>query len=97
MISLVDVFQPENSNLTRNSSGLNGTLMIRGTKDDYNHWAALGNPGWGWDDVLPLFKKVRSPQGLPRSRATRSQRPTDANLNLTKTVREVRAYGRLQG
>lgn len=44
-------------------SGLNGTLMIRGTKDDYDHWRNLGNPGWGWDDVLPLFKKVSFPHG----------------------------------
>lgn len=33
--------------------------MIRGSKVDYDNWAALGNEGWSWDDVLPLFKKVR--------------------------------------
>lgn len=40
------------------SSGLNGTLMIRGSKVDYDDWAAKGNVGWGWDDLLPLFKKA---------------------------------------
>lgn len=29
---------------------------MRGQAADYDHWAALGNPGWGWDEVLPLFK-----------------------------------------
>jgi choline dehydrogenase-like flavoprotein len=32
--------------------------MIRGCKADYDEWEALGNPGWSWNDVLPLFKKV---------------------------------------
>ena len=32
--------------------------MIRGSKADYNNWAAMGNEGWSWDDILPLFKKV---------------------------------------
>lgn len=38
---------------------MNGTLMLRGTKVDYDNWANLGNVGWSWNDVLPLFKKVR--------------------------------------
>ncbi|KAF9518484.1 GMC oxidoreductase [Hydnum rufescens UP504] len=40
------------------TSGLNATLMIRGTKADYDEWESLGNPGWSWNDVLPLFKKA---------------------------------------
>ncbi|NVK31843.1 MAG: GMC family oxidoreductase N-terminal domain-containing protein, partial [Gammaproteobacteria bacterium] len=39
------------------SSSLNGLLYVRGQKEDYDHWAALGNEGWGWDDVLPFFKR----------------------------------------
>ncbi|KAF8313587.1 alcohol oxidase [Clavulina sp. PMI_390] len=39
------------------SSGMNGTLMVRGTKHDYDQWAEMGNEGWAWNDVLPLFKK----------------------------------------
>jgi choline dehydrogenase len=32
-------------------------LYVRGNKWDYDHWASLGNPGWTYDDVLPLFKR----------------------------------------
>lgn len=39
------------------SSSVNGMLYIRGQKEDYDHWAALGNTGWGFDDLLPYFKK----------------------------------------
>ena len=37
---------------------LNGMCWNRGGRDDYDAWAALGNPGWGWTDLLPYFKKV---------------------------------------
>jgi choline dehydrogenase-like flavoprotein len=40
------------------SSSVNAMVYIRGQREDYDHWAALGNPGWGWDDMLPLFKKA---------------------------------------
>lgn len=41
------------------SSSTNGMIYIRGHLDDYNHWEQLGNPGWGWRDVLPYFKKAQ--------------------------------------
>lgn len=40
------------------SSSINGMVYIRGHRTDYDDWAALGNDGWGWDDVLPYFKKA---------------------------------------
>jgi len=39
------------------SSGSNAMIYIRGHKADYDAWAALGNAGWSYDDVLPFFKK----------------------------------------
>jgi len=39
------------------SSMLNYMLYVRGHKEDYDHWKSLGLDGWGWDDVLPYFKK----------------------------------------
>ena len=39
------------------SSALNGMIYVRGHRSDYDTWAYLGNAGWGYDDVLPLFKR----------------------------------------
>jgi choline dehydrogenase len=39
------------------SSSINGQVYIRGHPSDYDHWAALGNRGWSYDDVLPYFLK----------------------------------------
>ncbi|XP_048482550.1 glucose dehydrogenase [FAD, quinone] isoform X3 [Plutella xylostella] len=39
------------------SSSINAMFYVRGNKEDYNEWAAAGNTGWSYDDVLPLFKK----------------------------------------
>jgi choline dehydrogenase len=45
------------------SSSINGMIYMRGQRQDYDGWAAAGNPGWGWDDVLPLFKQVEDHHG----------------------------------
>ncbi len=39
------------------SSALNGMIYVRGHRSDFDTWAYLGNAGWGWEDVLPLFKR----------------------------------------
>lgn len=39
------------------SSAINAMVYIRGHKSDYDHWAAMGNPGWSYDDLLPYFLK----------------------------------------
>ena len=38
------------------SSSINAMIYMRGQRSDFDQWAALGNRGWGWDDVLPVFK-----------------------------------------
>ena len=42
------------------SSSLNGLLYVRGQPQDYDRWRQMGNTGWGWDDVLPLFKRAEN-------------------------------------
>jgi len=39
------------------SSAINAMIYMRGQAADYDHWRQLGLTGWGWDDVLPTFKK----------------------------------------
>ena len=45
------------------SSSINGLIYIRGQPEDFDHWAQLGNRGWGWDDVLPYFRTAENWQG----------------------------------
>ena len=42
------------------SSSINGMIYVRGQPEDFDHWSQLGNRGWGWDGVLPYFKKAES-------------------------------------
>jgi len=39
------------------SSSINAMIYMRGQAADYDHWRQLGLSGWGWDDVLPYFKR----------------------------------------
>jgi choline dehydrogenase len=39
------------------SSSINAMVYIRGAREDYDGWRDAGNPGWGYDDLLPLFKR----------------------------------------
>ena len=43
-------------------SSINAMIYMRGQQSDYDHWAALGNSGWGWQDVLPVFRRSESYQ-----------------------------------
>ena len=55
------VFQPRGKVLG-GSSSINGLLYIRGQHEDYDRWRQHGNHGWGFDDVLPYFKKAEDQQ-----------------------------------
>ena len=45
------------------SSSINGLLYVRGQRQDFDHWRQLGNTGWGWDDVMPYFKRAENWEG----------------------------------
>lgn len=42
------------------SSAINGMIYIRGQREDYDHWAALGNRGWSFDELLPAFRALEN-------------------------------------
>ena len=46
-------------------SSINAMIYMRGQKDDFDYWQSLGNEGWGWDEVLPIFKMSEDYQHGP--------------------------------
>jgi choline dehydrogenase len=51
------LFQPRGKVLG-GTSAINGMIYVRGQRADFDDWAAMGNPGWGYDDVLPFFRRA---------------------------------------
>jgi choline dehydrogenase len=45
------------------SSAINGMVWVRGQRQDFDHWAQLGNRGWSYQDVLPIFKAMEDYAG----------------------------------
>lgn len=45
------------------SHSLNASIYVRGAHADFDGWEAAGNPGWGWKDVLPVYKKIENYDG----------------------------------
>ena len=45
------------------SSAINDMVWVRGQRQDYDHWAQLGNRGWSYQDVLPVFRDMESYSG----------------------------------
>jgi choline dehydrogenase len=70
------------------SSSINAMIYIRGHPSDYDRWESLGNEGWGYDDVLPYFK--RGEQFEP---GDGDYHGTDGPLNVT-TARSPRSVSR---
>ena len=53
------------------SSSINGMIFIRGHRKDFDTWRDRGNPGWGYEDVLPYFKKMEhNERGADQYRGT---------------------------
>ena len=49
-------YQPRGRTLG-GSSSINAMIYIRGHRSDYDDWAAFGNPGWSYNEVLPIFRR----------------------------------------
>lgn len=47
------------------SSSINAMVFVRGQPQDFERWKACGNPGWGWTDVLPYFRKLEHSEREP--------------------------------
>lgn len=60
------------------SSSLNAMVYVRGHPADYDQWASLGNDGWGWEEVLPYFKRLEDTEG-----SEAEHRGTDGPLHIT--------------
>lgn len=54
------------------SSSINGLLYVRGQPQDYDQWAQMGNTGWSWNEVMPLFRRSETWNG-PNGTAVRGQ------------------------
>ena len=69
------------------SSSINGMVFVRGQPQDYDHWAQLGNRGWSYQDVLPLFKDMEAFEG-----GASEHRGGDGPLKVTHTERKGPFY-----
>ena len=64
------------------SSSINGMVFVRGHRKDYDHWRDSGAAGWGYDDVLPYFKRMETWHG-----GASEWRGTDGPLHVTRGKR----------
>lgn len=51
--------------VTGGSSAVNTTIALRGVPEDYDGWAAQGNPEWAWEKVLPAFNRLERDLDFP--------------------------------
>lgn len=64
------LFQPRGK-LMGGSGAINGMIFIRGQREDFDNWESLGCDGWGFNDLLPFFKKTEDQQrGMDEYHAT---------------------------
>ncbi|MET3927382.1 GMC family oxidoreductase N-terminal domain-containing protein [Devosia sp. 2618] len=55
---------------TGGSTNVNGQIFMRGQREDFDHWRDLGNKGWGYDDLLPYFRKLERFEALAEPKKT---------------------------
>ena len=73
------------------SSSINGMVFVRGQSQDYDTWAQLGNRGWSYREVLPIFKDMESYQGDGDS----EYRGKSGPLKVTENIEEGPIYPHL--
>jgi len=85
------------------STNVNGQIFIRGQREDFDHWRDLGNPGWGYDDLLPYFRKLerfemlaQDLRALLRLASGRAEEPTAAIID-SRTLRSTPESGTRAG
>ena len=71
-------------------SSTNYMAYVRGNKEDYDHWAELGNEGWGYKDVLPYFKKSENNEDLQNDFHQQG-----GSLNVAHSKKFITPYGKL--
>ena len=54
----------EQARVIGGGSSINAQMANRGSPEDYAEWDSLGADGWGWDDVLPYFRKLESDRDI---------------------------------
>ncbi|KAI8802517.1 GMC oxidoreductase-domain-containing protein [Cladochytrium replicatum] len=68
------------------SSSINAMLWVRGSKDDFNVWEKdYGCEGWGWDDLLPLFKRIEKVE-IPKDEIDAEYHGFDGPVRVTRTT-----------
>jgi choline dehydrogenase len=92
-----EIWYPQGKTLG-GSSAINAMIYIRAQREDYDAWAAAGNTGWGYDDVLPYFKKsednsrlVNAYHGQGGPQAISDQ--TNPHILSTSFVRAAESWG----
>ena len=68
------------------SGSINAMVYVRGQRSDFDDWAAAGNPGWGYDDVLPYFRKLET---HPAAEADPQHHGADGPIHITSMKADV--------
>ena len=81
------------------SGSINAMIWVRGQRSDFDDWKAAGNPDWGFDDVLPWFRKIENhpagdtewhgasgPVGITRTKP-RTRSPSGATPSIVRMLK----------
>ncbi|WP_338425803.1 GMC family oxidoreductase [Sphingopyxis kveilinensis] len=75
------------------SSAINAMVYARGHARDYDRWLELGNSGWGWDDLQPLFHRFERPENGPHEAGLAITDPALRHPSSDAFIRAARENG----